>query len=219
MFSAELLSYMNRAPGKCDFWFRSCVIHLAVLDSQLMLHLSWDLASCGWHVWIPGLLLSELWGLVAERQHAVCRANIVLWSSVSYLPFSGSLQLILLFQETVFYIGPVAAGSLCLNGWICPCCALFRIQWGADPAVLIAPGGKMVFISCERQWFVAERVLFEISQLSKGISKLLLQSLLVSDENGIFSLSKVLFLLLKSTNWSTLWFDIQILVIFSKEKI
>lgn len=53
----------------------------------------------------------------------------------------------------------------------------------------------MVFISCERQWFVDEPVLFEMPQLSKGISKLLLQSLLVSDENGIFFLSKVLFLL------------------------
>lgn len=125
------------------------LISLVVLGSQLMQHLSWDLASCGWHVWIPGLLLSELWSLVAERQHAVCRANIVLRSSVSYLPFSGPLQLILLFQEIVFYIGPVAAGSLCLNGWICPCCTLFRIKWGADPAVLIAPGGKVVFISCE----------------------------------------------------------------------
>lgn len=53
----------------------------------------------------------------------------------------------------------------------------------------------MVFISCEGQWFVDEHVLFEMSQLSKGISKLLLQSLHVSDENGIFSLSKVLLLL------------------------
>lgn len=44
----------------------------------------------------------------------------------------------------------------------------------------------MVFITCERQGFVDEHVLFEMSQLSKGISKLLLQSLLVSDENGFF---------------------------------
>lgn len=53
----------------------------------------------------------------------------------------------------------------------------------------------MFFISCERQWFVDEQVLFEMSQMCKDISKLLLQSLLVSDENGIFSLSKVLLLL------------------------
>lgn len=56
-----------------------------------MLHLSWDLASCGWHLWIPGLHPSELRGLVAERQHALCRANIVLWSSVTSLPSSSSL--------------------------------------------------------------------------------------------------------------------------------
>lgn len=157
------------------------------------------------------------------RDDVLCAGQILCFGVLSAvchsLGFSSWSCYFTLILTTVFYIWIVIAGSLCLNGWICPCYALFKIQWVADPAVLITPESKMVFISCEGQWFVVEHVLFEMSQLSKGISKVLLQLLLVTDENGIFSLSKVFFLLLKCTNWRTFRFDIQILVIFSKGKI
>ena len=55
----------------------------------------------------------------------------------------------------------------------------------------------MVLISCERQWFVDQHVPFEVSQLSNGVSELFLQLLLVGDENGVFSLNIVMFLLKK----------------------
>lgn len=50
----------------------------------------------------------------------------------------------------------------------------------------------MVLINHERRWFVDQQVPHEMSQLSNGVSKLLIQSLLVGDVNGIFSLDIVI---------------------------
>lgn len=50
----------------------------------------------------------------------------------------------------------------------------------------------MVFISCERLWFVDQHVLPEMSQLSNGVSELFIQPLLGGDVNGILSLNMVI---------------------------
>lgn len=52
-------------------------------------------------------------------------------------------------------------------------------------------------MSYGRQQFADQHELFEMSQLSNGVSKPFIQSLLVGDENGVFSLGVVIFLLKK----------------------
>lgn len=75
-------------------------------------------------------------------------------------------------------------------------------------------------MSYGRQRFADQHELFEMSQLSNGASKPFIQSLLVGDENGVFSLGVVIFLLkkLKSANCSASSFDTENVLLFFKRK-
>lgn len=109
----------------------------------------------------------------------------------------------------------MVAGSICPNALLCS-----EFSRGKeDPAFLITPGGKRALIGHERQWFVDQHVSLEMSQLSNGVSKLLIQSLLVGDVN-VFTEYGYMFLLKNkkvcytTVSCSPLSFEIQILVLF-----
>lgn len=136
-----------------------------------------------------------------------CQLCAILWASPADAAISGA---------TVFYIWPVVA----LPEWMCLLSVLCFVQnsvrgrSSSPDHSRRQDGFHQLWKAMVCGWACA---VWNISA-EQGHFKLLLQSLLMSDENGTPSLCKVLFLLLKSTNWSTLWFDIQILVIFFKRK-